>query len=127
TSAAEIPLKQAKWIWFNEGNPAGDAPVGKRYFRRSFTLEGIGDIESARVFMTADNSFELSVNGRKAGKGDNFHVASVLDVKSMLRPGTNTLAVAAENGGDAPNPAGLVGTLSIKFRDGHMLTLPTDK
>ena len=54
--------------------------------------------------MTADNSFELWVNGRKAGRGDNFHVASVLDVKQMLRPGANVLAVAAENGGACAEP-----------------------
>ena len=63
----------------------------------------------------------------EAGAGDNFHVASVLDVKPMLRAGMNVLAVAAENGGDAPNPAGLIGTLVVKFRDGHVLTVPTDK
>ncbi len=77
--------------------------------------------------MTADNSFELWVNGRKAGKGDNFHVASGLDVRRMLRPGTNMLAVAAENGGATPNPAGLIGVLVAKFSDGRSLTLPTDR
>ena len=127
TSAGENPLEHAKWIWIKEGNPAVDAPIGKRYFRRSFTLEGTGNIESARVFMTADNSFELWVNGRRAGKGDNFHVASMLDVKRMLRPGVNVLAVAAENGGATPNPAGLIGNLVVKFRDGHVLTVATDK
>ena len=127
TSGAENPLKQATWIWFKEGNPAVSAPVGNRYFRRSFTLEGNAGIESARVFMSADNSFELWVNGRRAGAGDNFHVASVLDVKAMLRAGVNVLAVAAENGGATPNPAGLIGALVVKFRDGHALTVPTDK
>ncbi len=90
-------------------------------------MEGKAGIESARVFMSADNSFELWVNGRKAGEGDNFHVAAVLDIKPMLRAGVNVLAVAAENGGTAPNPAGLIGTLVVKFRDGHTLTVPTDK
>jgi hypothetical protein len=127
TSGAENPLKQATWVWFKEGNPAVSAPVGKRYFRRSFMLEGNRSIESAHVFMSADNSFELWVNGRRAGAGDNFHVASVLDVKAMLRPGVNVLAVAAENGGGAPNPAGLIGMLVVKFRDGQVLTVPTDK
>ena len=120
-------MEQAKWIWFNEGNPAVSAPVGKRYFRRSFVLAEDAKIESARALMTADNSFELWVNGRRAGKGDNFHVASVLDVKRMLRPGENTIAVAAENGGAAPNPAGLAGVLVVKFSDGRSLTVPTDK
>ena len=124
---AENPLEQAKWIWHNEGNPAVGAPVGTRYFRRSFALEGNADIESARVFMTADNSFELWVNGRKAGKGDNFHVAAMLDAKRLLKAGKNVLAVAAENGGPTPNPAGLIGTLLIKFRDGQTLAVGTDK
>ncbi len=121
------PLKQAAWIWYHEGNPAVSAPAGTRYFRRSFTLEATTDIESARVFMAADNSFKVWVNGRQAGKGDNFHVAGMFDVKRMLRPGLNLLAVAAENGGDAPNPAGLIATLVVKSRGGHVLTIPTDK
>ena len=127
TLGAENPLKKANWIWYSEGNPAASAPVGKRYFRQSFVLSETANIESACAFMSADNSFDLWVNGRKAGKGDNFHLASALDVKPMLRAGTNLLAVAAENGGDAPNPAGLIGTLVIKFRDGHTLTVPTGK
>ncbi len=100
-SEAENPLEHAKWIWHREGNPAVEragreailSPKLRRGRRRR-------NIESARVFMTADNSFELWVNGRKAGKGDNFHVASAFDVKRLLRAGTNVLAVAAENGGD---------------------------
>ncbi len=76
--------------------------------------------------MTADNSFELWVNGRSAGKGDNFHVAREFDIKPRLRSGVNVLAVAAENGGANPNPAGLAGTLVVKFRDGQVLTVPTD-
>jgi hypothetical protein len=125
--ASPDPLADAKWIWYREGNPAVSAPVGTRYFRRSFTLADKAQVESAHVFMTADNSFELWVNGRSAGKGDNFHMAGSCDVKPLLRPGLNVLAVAAENAGDKPNPAGLAGTLLVKFADGHQLTLGTDK
>jgi hypothetical protein len=126
TPDVEHPLGQAKWIWYKEANPAVSAPVGKRHFRRTFLLEGTEDIESARVLMSADNSFELWINGWRAGRGDNFHLAGVFEVKRMLRPGANVLAVTAENGGEAPNPAGLIGALGIKFRDGHTLTVPTD-
>ncbi len=31
-------IEQGKWIWHKEGNPAVSAPVGTRYFRRSFTV-----------------------------------------------------------------------------------------
>ena len=119
------PLEQAKWIWQREGNPAASAPVGKRFFRRSFVSDG--QVASARVYMTADNAFALWVNGRPAGMGDNFHVNYELDVAPFLKPGTNVLAVAADNGGDAPNPAGLIGTLVIKSQNGHQIEIPTDK
>ena len=121
------PISKGMWIWFNEGNPAVSAPVGTRYFRRSFTLDGTAGIESARVYMTADNTFQLWVNGRRAGRGDNFHVAEAFDVNPLLRPGANLLAVEAENGGEAPNPAGLAGELIVRFRDGRVLTVATDR
>lgn len=125
-SEASNPLEQAKWIWHREGKPASSAPIGKRFFRRMITLEAKREIESAQAVMTADNSFELFVNGRPAGNGDNFHETYTQDVATLLKPGVNVLAVAAENGGDTPNPAGLIGTLVIRFRDGGMLAVPTD-
>ncbi|MBI5685885.1 MAG: hypothetical protein HZC54_12500 [Verrucomicrobia bacterium] len=121
------PLEQAKWIWHKEAKPGMSAPVGKRCFRRSFTLEAAARIESARVFMTADNAFKLTVDNRSAGSGDNFHDVRELDVAGLLKPGANGLTVIAENGGDAPNPAGLIGELVIKFRDGSLLEVPTDR
>jgi hypothetical protein len=123
----KIPLEQAKWIWHKEAKPGLNAPVGKRVFRRTVKLDSTTDIQSARVFMTADNSFELTVNGRNAGGGDNFHNLCELDVVPMLKPGENVLSVIAENGGDAPNPAGLIGVLVIKFRDGRVLDVSTDR
>jgi hypothetical protein len=133
TPAAELggdepeALERASWIWHKEGNPATSAPVGKRFFRRIINLDAKARIQSARVTMTADNSFEMWVNGRRAGAGDNFHQAFVLDVASLLRPGTNIVAVAAENGGDTPNPAGLIGMLVLRYDNGQMLEMPTDR
>ena len=121
------PLAHAKWIWFKEGNPAASAPVGKRFFRRVVTLEGNAPIDAATVFMTADNDFELFVNGQRAGTGDSFHETYALDVANLLKPGANILAVVGVNGSDAPNPAGLIGTLLVKFRDGRRLVVTTDR
>ena len=44
----------------------------------------------------------------------------------MLVPGTNLLAVLGVNASDTPNPAGLVGNLVIKYRDGRTVQVPTD-
>jgi hypothetical protein len=127
-TAPEPParLGPAKWIWFKEGNPAAAAPPGKRYFRRVFALDGGAEIESARMVMTADNEFELWVNGRRAGGGEDFTHTYVMDCTRLVKPGTNLLAVVGVNGADAPNPAALIGNLIIKYRDGRTVEVRTD-
>lgn len=101
--------------------------MGKRYFHRLVDVEAGSQIESARLLMTADNSFECWVNGRRAGSGDTFGRAYVMNVAPLLKPGPNLLAVAAENASDQPNPAGLIASLTIKYRDGRTLELHTDQ
>ncbi len=119
------PLKEAKWIWFAEGNPASAAPVGKRHFRRTLVLPE-GDIESARIALTADNAFTLWVNGRKVGGGDNFTQVQEFDIASSLKPGTNVLAVTAENGGEQPNPAGLIASVFVRLSGGKTVEVHSD-
>ena len=116
----------AKWIWHNEGNPAVAAPVGARYFRRVVEVDPASQVESARLVMTVDNSFECWVNGKRAGAGDDFSRLYELNIARLLRPGSNLIAVKAVNGADAPNPAGMIGLLTIKYQDGRKATVPTD-
>jgi hypothetical protein len=120
-------LRRAKWIWFNEANPAAKAPVGKRYFQRRFVLEANQPAAGARVSITADNAFTLWLNGGQVGDGDDFTEIYTFDAGSRLRAGTNVLAVAADNGGDSPNPAGLIACLKVRFQDGRTLEIPTDQ
>jgi hypothetical protein len=124
--AADDPLAGAKWIWHHEGEPARSAPVGRRFFRREFALDAGAAIESARLAVTADNTFTAWVNGTAVGSGDNFHRTFTFEVAHLLEPGTNWLAIQAENGGDLPNPAGLIGALAIRLGDGQTLRVVTD-
>jgi hypothetical protein len=124
---ASNQLSSATWIWLREGNPAEAAPPGTRYFRRLLSVEAGSPITSARLEMTADNSFHCWVNGQNAGSGDDMHHIVAMDLSHLLKPGTNLLAVAAINGGDQPNPAGLIGSLTILYADGHFLEIPTDQ
>ena len=121
------PLDSAKWIWLDEGDPTVAAPVARRYFRRVLVLPADANVESATVSLTADNTFELWVNGRSAGKGNNFREVAEFEIGAWLKPGTNVLAVAAENGGDAPNPAGLIAAFEIRLRGGEKLHVRTDR
>jgi hypothetical protein len=101
--------------------------VGQRWFRRAFVIDDARKVESASLHITADNSFTARLNGDEAGKGDSFHTTYVLDVAALLRSGTNNVLVQAINGGDSPNPAGLLATLTVRLRDGSQLEFPTDK
>jgi hypothetical protein len=121
------PLGEAKWIWCADAMPAMQAPVGARRFSRSVALDGAAAIEAARIWATADNGFALSVNGKAVGEGNNFHQVKTFDVSALLRPGANEIALSVENGGDAPNPAGLIAGLAVKFADGRVLRVATDR
>ena len=83
-------------------------------------------ISKATFAGTADNSFTLFINGQEAGHSDNspegWRNPVELDVAAHLRPGLNQLAIAAINGGDKPNPAGLIGCLSVQLDNGTAIT-----
>ena len=121
------PFAQAKWIWFPEGNPAVAAPVGKRYFRRVFIVENIQSVKSARMIVTADNAFEVWINGKRAGEGDSYNEIYKFDLAQLVTSGTNLIAVAGRNGGEQPNPAGLLACVAIQFANGAKTDLVTDK
>jgi alpha-L-rhamnosidase len=125
-TAESNPLATAQWIWFPEGNPAQAAPVGSRYFRRTFVLPEGRAVRRATCFATADNQFVLYVNGTQAATANNFHVASAADVQALVQPGRNVLAVAATNVGDTDNPAGLIVALRIEFGEGEPLLVVSD-
>ena len=120
-------LRHAQWIWTAEGNPAVAAPPGHRYFRRLVFIDPAQTIASARASVTADNSFELWINGQLAGAGGDFNTVFSFDAARFLRPGTNLIAVAALNGDDKPNPAGLIGSIVIQFADHQFLEVNTDR
>ena len=117
-------LDGAKWIW-SEANAAKDAASGERRFERTFLLPAGRKVASARVSMTADNSFRLVLNGKRVLEGTDFNHVQTTEL--TLRPGSNTLTVAAVNEGSSTrNPAGLIGRLDVTFADGGTMTIPTD-
>jgi hypothetical protein len=126
-TAATHPLEGAKWIWSDEGNPAVAAPLGTRYFHRTLELPNDAVVESATVYLTADNGFALAVNGKPVGKGANFNQVAKFDLKNILHAGTNVISVVVDNGGDAPNPAGLIASVEVLLRSGLAQRWQTDR
>ncbi|MBN2579449.1 MAG: alpha-L-rhamnosidase N-terminal domain-containing protein, partial [Pirellulales bacterium] len=120
-------LGSAQWIWYPEGDPRAAVPPGSRYFRKNFAVDADRPVKSAQLTITADNAFTCRINGKPAGNGDNHYQAYTFDVGTLLKPDKNSLAVEAANGGEAPNPAGLIAALRIEYRDGPSQTIVTDK
>ena len=117
------------WIWFPEaGNPASQAPVGKRWFRRVIEIPTGRKIKRATATMTADNQFTLYVNGQVVGSGDAWQKPVAMDVEAALRADPVVLAVEAVNTEyNGPNAAGLLGRMEVEFVEGSPLLVFTDK
>ena len=124
--AARKVLGDAQWIWYPEGHPEKDAPVGTRYFRRAITIPAGRTIKQATLFFTADNGGEFFVNGQRIGGATDFHYAAPFDVGGLLKAGKNLLAASVHNDGTGPNPAGLIGLLRIDFAEGEPIVVVTD-
>ena len=125
-NAAALALRGCYWTWYPETDPAQAAPPGTRYFRKQIVIPAGATIRKATFAGTADNSFTLFVNGKQAGRSDSsaegWRNPVQLDVTAFLAPGPNQLAIAAVNAGDKPNPAGLIGRLTVETASGAALT-----
>ena len=115
-------LKDAQWIWAPEADPAKSAALGTRYFRTTVTIPAGRKVKKGMLTITADNSFTVYVNGREAGKGNDFKNAETLEIGAHLVEGANVIAAAAQNAGDGPNPAGLIAMARIEFEQEAPLT-----
>ncbi|MFH1717237.1 MAG: family 78 glycoside hydrolase catalytic domain, partial [Planctomycetota bacterium] len=121
-----LSLKGGKWIWFDEGDPRRNAPVGTRFFRRSVEITSDKQIRQARFALIADNQAVIFVNGRKIADASGWNKVHEFDVTDKLTAGTNVLAVAATNQGDTASPAGLAGMLLVEFETGEPMAVAID-
>ncbi len=117
-------LANSDWVWLP--GTGINAPVGNVYFRKIFYLPPGKSITKAQFDLTADNQFQLFINGKFAGAGTHWRIMQRLNAAPFLHPGRNILAVLATNGGSSPNPAGLLGLLTITPRNGKPKTVPVD-
>lgn len=86
---------KAQWIW-NDSSAADNAPVETLYFRKRVFLAE--EPATATIVATCDNSFQLYINGEKAGTGNTYSKPAIFNMGSRLIKGENIVAVAATNG-----------------------------
>jgi len=123
------PEHWGNWIWFPEGDPKTDAPVAARFFRKTFEVPTTAEVEHATLFISTDDKFEAWLNGRSLGSSADWHAPKRFEIRSLLKPGQNLLAVRAEN---APasvksNPAGLIVSMEVSLKDGSKRNVVSDE
>ena len=105
------------------------------YARKEFTLSA-SPIVRARVYVSVDQQYELSVNGVRAGKGEAYSYPDsqyyeTLDVTRLLRPGAaNAIGILSNwDGATKGHPAGtpgMIAQLSVLHADGTTEQIVTD-
>src|SRR5262249_27001255 len=90
------------WIWYPEGDPTKDAPVGPCYFRKTFELPDGQAITQAALRLTVDDRFTAYLNGHELGSHADWKTPrEFAGLAKLLKPGANVLAIKGEN---APGP-----------------------
>jgi putative heme-binding domain-containing protein len=115
-----VGAKEAQWIW----SPAYEkelAPAETCYFRKTFNL---GAPEQGTIQIACDDSYELYVNGRQVGAGQQWKVLDVYDITKYLVQGPNTVAVKSVN--TEQGSAGLVARVVVKQQGNTHVEYSTD-
>jgi putative membrane-bound dehydrogenase-like protein len=111
---------EAEWIW-SPAHEKTDAPAGDCFFRKTFRTSVC---EHAEVQIAADDEYELYVNGRLVGSGDNWRVLDTHDITKLITSGPNTIAVKVTNA--EAGSAGLVARVLVKPIGGTYSAFSTD-
>lgn len=105
--------QDAQWIWTPE-HPRGQATEGDCYFRKTMQL---GSVEQATVTITADDQYELFINGRKIGTGNSIRQMEQYDVSGLLVRGRNVIGVRVTN--LSPGPAALAARVLVQPKESN--------
>ena len=120
----------ANWIW-NTPNATNTTAVGTVYLRKTFTVADPSAISSAVLRVNADDGHRTYVNGALVSSSpadveNGWQTSQVSDIKSLLVPGTNVIAIAGTSA--APNASSVIAVAQLDtmriVTDGSWKALP---
>ncbi|MBF0431641.1 MAG: PQQ-dependent sugar dehydrogenase [Fibrobacteria bacterium] len=117
-------LGDAKWIWYPEGSSANSAPAATRYFRKTFTISAEKTLSTAKLVLTADNSYVTYANSTQVGENENWGSVNIFDIKSHLKAGDNAVVMSVTN--DNVGWAGLIAAINLVYTDSSKESYVTD-
>jgi len=119
-----LVLEDCSWVWANGAAP-GDQPKGRVCLRKRIDIPAGAVVSEAKFLLAADDTLQLFVNGESVGgKHRTWKQPATRDLVRALKPGTNLLAIEADNG--SKSSAGLIGKLVVVFTNGESLIMPID-
>ena len=108
----------AKWVWYDEGDPAENAAAGKVWFRKEYKAD---EPSTGSAIVAADDEFVLWVNGQKVGEGGGAQ-SFLFNLNGVVGRGTNVFAVEATN---KSGRAGLFVDAEIRGQGGRRISCDT--
>ncbi|MBW3600549.1 MAG: hypothetical protein KY475_25210, partial [Planctomycetes bacterium] len=119
--ASASHAQTAQWIWAQEHRP-GDTPPTDCHFRKSFQVRSP---DRAMMVVSADDQFDLFVNGRAIRTNVPGEGRTQIDISRMVKRGTNVVAIRVQNRqGDS---AGLAAQLMVQERGSNWTSHSTDE
>jgi signal transduction histidine kinase len=106
------------WIW---GERTQDRQTC-RFWTAIEIPRGVS-VSKARLRLTADNSYNVFLDGTKIGQGSEWRRLTEYDLTLLLSGGTHVLAVEAFNEVGA---AGMVAGVTVDLDNGRVLEIPSD-
>jgi alpha-L-rhamnosidase len=119
------PVRDAARIWIAGEDPKSPPPDAVRYFRGAFDLPAEPKVQSASLFLSADNKGEAWINGARAGAigaAWEWQRFTRVTVTSLVHSGHNVLAVKGVNVGGS---ASIAAVLQVTFADGSVVNAKT--
>lgn len=120
TLRAEQP-PTGTWMWFPDPDPKTKSTTSTNYFVRLIDVPA--GLNSAELRIFADESARVYINGKRAARATYGGGLVVKDVKDMIRPGKNYIAIEASNTYGA---AGLLLSLAISSPGGDTVLTGDD-
>ncbi|PBK78496.1 hypothetical protein ARMSODRAFT_1078037 [Armillaria solidipes] len=119
--ALAFDITQSNWIWTNETNSAGNAPVGHRAFRKTVTSPYGKEAVCAKVVIARQHIHSLCQRPVPRIGHRLPHSPSIL--RASESADRNVFAVDGENTG---GPAGVIATILMAYNDGTSVSYVTD-
>ena len=117
---AQATASQPQWIWAAQ-HRKDQIPEASCYFRKSIN---IAQMTGAQIMITADDQYELWINGNKVADGSNWQNRKTFNITPYVEIGDNVFAIAVHN--TQGRSAGLLAEITILGPNGQSVRFPTN-